>query len=225
MAYPANLIYTKLTFSWTGGGMSEIQEFGFWQTHTGTPSWATDLQTLADGTRDAWNTNFGSVASWFSNAINGVKVACYEMDSTLHAVSSASSAFSSGHTFHGTDSTGLPPQDTVVITLYCDDPAHFVGHRARRRGRFYLPTMGASQLNGQGYLGTSTVAGILGQAKAFVQDVDNIGLSGSGKPPIGVLSRADVNWREAAFIGCGRIIDTQRRRRNKLSEAYVTDTL
>lgn len=224
MAYPTNLFYTKWTFGFIGGsGQADIQEFGLWgdiQSAGPSPVWATDLQTIADNARDKYIADWP--ASWFSPGVTAKMVTAYEMDSSLHAVSSAVSVFGSGHTWQGSGSQGLPPQDSVVVTTYGDDPAHYVPHRARRRGRFYLPTMDATMLGADGLLSPTHQTGIVGQALQFLQDMNNLVLTGSNVTSLLVVSRAGTSATPIEYVGVGEIVDTQRKRRNKLVENYST---
>lgn len=228
MAYPADLISTKFTFDYVSSNIgSDIQEFGINGRREGGSGtgidWPTDLQTVADGLRDAWNSGTsGFPASWFSPSVSGKMVQAYQMDTTFHAVSSASSSFSGGDAFTGSASAGLPPQCSVVCTLWKDDPAHFVSHRARRRGRFYLPTFGTSELSGDGALYAAHASAVLFQLQAFLQACIAITLSdGASFKPV-IVSRVGQSTEDVVYCGVGEVVDTQRRRRNKLTEKYAT---
>lgn len=227
MAYQPNLVQIKHTFDWVGPtGEADVQELSIWGyiVASGTPpDWATDLQTIADNARTKWIAEWP--VSWFSPAISGKMITAYQMDSTLHALSSAVSLFGGGSSWVGTGSDGLPPQDTVVVTTYCDDPGSYVPHRARRRGRFYLPVMDDSMLSASGLVAPTHVTGILGAAVAYMTDLHTVSLTGGNVFTTAVISRAGVESNAIGWVGVGEVVDTQRRRRNKLVENYSTASL
>jgi len=227
VAYPPYLVFIKHTFDWVGSsGEADVQEFGVWAAIEGgssAPDWPTDLQAIADQARDKWIADWP--ASWFSPAVAGKMVSVYEMDNTLHAVSSAVSLFSSGHTWVGSGSNGLPPQDALVVTTYADDPASYVPHRARRRGRYYLPVLDGSMLSSSGQLAPTHQTGILGAAVSYFDDLHATSLSHGASLSTCVLSRTATDTNDIGWVGVGVIVDTQRRRRNKLIENYATASL
>lgn len=228
MAYSPNLVYLKWTFDYVGGtGQEDIQEFGLWcyvEPNTPPPDWPALLQAIATGARDSWNSAWGGVVSWFSNAVTAKMVTAYQMDNTLHTVSTAVALFSGGDAWAGTGSNGLPPQDALVVSTYRDDPTTYHTNRASRRGRFYLPTMDAGMLSSQGVVSGTHQAGILGQAAAFISDLYALSLPSGATLWPSVLSRKLVEEGGITYVGVGVIMDTQRRRRNKLVENYAYAT-
>lgn len=222
MAFPSGLYRLEWVFNYTTTQGNDVQEFGLYFVSSA-PSvppvdLGADLQALADAGRNSWNTNFGALSSFFSAAVHGNTVKAYVLDTALHATDSRASAFSGGSAFVGTSSTGMPAQNSLVVTTLADDPAHFAPHRANRRGRFYLPTMGESILSGQGFVTTGNRDSILAAASAFVTDITPTLSNGHGVTPI-IVSRKLVSISTMQYVGVGLLVDTQRRRRNKLVES------
>lgn len=118
-------------------------------------------------------------------------------------------------TASGTQSGGYLPQGALVYTLVSarwKDPGRY--------NRFYLPTAAP----------TGTTAWRLSEIEAqdaadagaaFIDSLNLIG--GTGFPVVSVLSPAGSGWSYAVEeVRVGRIIDTQRRRRNAIAEDYHT---
>lgn len=222
MAFPSGLYRMEWVFNFASTQGNDVQEFGLFFASVNPEAPPTDenadLQALADAGRNSWNTEFGPLVSFFSSAVSGNTVKSYVLDSSLHATNSAASAFSGGSAFVGTSSTGLPAQNSLVVTTLADDPTHFVPHRANRRGRFYLPTMGESILSSAGFVTTGNRTSIAAAANAFVSGIDPILSNGAGVQPI-IVSRKLASVSVMQYTGVGLLVDTQRRRRNKLVES------
>lgn len=226
MAYPDSGISTKWTFNYLSSSAgTDVQEFTvnyFRKAPTGPiTDLEADLQAVADACVAAWATGADAMPEgWFPPSLTASHVTAYGMDTTWHSVTSASSAFTGGEAWHGTGSAGLPPQNALAVTMYHDDPTHYVPHRARRRGRFYLPVLDASLLAPDGTVTSGHVTGILAQvAGIFLTSIAPV-LSDGSQPKYMTVSRVDEAFYETAWLGLGELVDTQRRRRNKLSENY-----
>lgn len=122
----------------------------------------------------------------------------------------------------GTFVASMPPQTAVVLSLRSDVPS------GRGRGRLYLPAMGGS-ISASTYRLTSPVLQTLANDSAtFLRGIQDAIKSGvNPAPAVGTIqlcvvsktagSRVDINR-----IQVGDVVDTQRRRRDRLAEAYVS---
>lgn len=109
----------------------------------------------------------------------------------------------------------LPPQCSIVISLLTAQPG------ARGRGRSYFPGMSTYVLTDSGRL-TTVVRDALAAAWKDYFDSLNAALS----PLIaGVASDVGGYVNAISGIRVGDVIDTQRRRRDELPEAYKIETL
>lgn len=111
------------------------------------------------------------------------------------------------------------PQDACVITLSDNkfrDPGKY--------NRFYLPTAGPAGVNEWRFTNGEQL-GIATRAAALIGDFNDIGdlYHATNQSRVCVVSPT-VFWPtpQVTEVRVGAIVDTQRRRRNKLSEDYVT---
>lgn len=130
----------------------------------------------------------------------------------------ATLTWTSSYPVGGSSSTQLPPQDSIAVSWKTGQ----VGPRGR--GRMFLPSATSAALSG-GHVATTPQSDITAAAVALLEGLAYTG-SGigsvnvrpivTGKPfeQYGVITQASV----------GSIVDTQRRRRNRLTEVYVTGT-
>lgn len=111
------------------------------------------------------------------------------------------------------------PQDALVMGLQSDkwkDPG--------KNNRFYLPTAGPSDTNAWKF--TPTQQGLM--AEGLGDFIDALNVIGSGSPNavapyVAVVSNSGIGHSNPVTnVRVGAIVDTQRRRRNKLSEEYVS---
>lgn len=219
MAIPAGMFYVRWVFTLTSQGVpTDVATFGLYfvsSSGTGTPP----LDGLAEMARDAWNGNDVSTPSWYSTAASGMNVDAYSLDTAGHATGKGSAAFSGGDSWVGTGTTGLPWQDAVVVGTYGYNPSGFVADRARKRGRFYLPPMAEAVLDQDGTLDGSTQTGLLAGAAGFVADLGSTAVGAWNFVPH-VLSKTGGASYEITYVRLGQVVDTQRRRRNKLPENF-----
>lgn len=108
----------------------------------------------------------------------------------------------------GTASVGMmPPQCSVCVTI--------LGIGTTTKGRFYLPPFNQGCLTSAGRLATS-------KRDAWADALDGFfgGLGGASSPArLGIWRTSSQSFIGAQGISIGDVIDTQRRRRNKLIEA------
>lgn len=111
------------------------------------------------------------------------------------------------------------PQDAMVIGLVSDkfkDPG--------KNNRFYIPTVGPAGTN-EWKLSTIEQSNLAESAADFISEIASVGLVGTSDEQFGVhvVSDAGTGHENVAYtVRVGAIVDTQRRRRNKLQENYVS---
>lgn len=106
----------------------------------------------------------------------------------------------------------LPYQVTAVVSLRTDDASR------RGRGRFYTPSFDVvSQAAGR--LTAGAQGDLADGAEAMLEEMQSGGLA-----PV-LLSRDTMETREIIRLDVGDVLDTQRRRRNGLTESRVTREL
>lgn len=121
----------------------------------------------------------------------------------------------------GSGSFNVPPQDSIVISHLTE---------AKRglayRGRTYLPA-GFGDATANGKLSSATINTILTKFTTFFNAINTITTTTTGLP-IKVIVNSNVRSgmsRYVTALSVGNLVDTQRRRRNRLSEAYVDAAL
>lgn len=119
----------------------------------------------------------------------------------------------------GTAAATKTPQDALVISLRTSTPG------ARGRGRMYWPALGAS-LSSSFQLSTPTPANVASDAKLWLNAIGNemndvyIGMASALRVVLSVRSTTDHVCRDVTSLQIGSVLDTQRRRRDSLPEAY-----
>lgn len=123
----------------------------------------------------------------------------------------------------GTGAVTKTPQDALVLSLRTNTPG------ARGRGRMYWPALAAS-LSTQFQLTTPTPAAIAADAKTWLNAIGTqlnnyfIGIGATPRVVLSVRSVRDHQCRDVVQIQVGSVLDTQRRRRDKLPETYSNVT-
>lgn len=122
----------------------------------------------------------------------------------------------------GARNVAYSPQDALVIGLVSSkwkDPG--------KNNRFYLPTIGPSAVNAW-KLTPQEQEGVVAQAVTLFNEINDQvdgGMPG-WSARVGVVSDSGAGSQLAAQdVRVGAIVDTQRRRRNKLNEDYVVEPL
>lgn len=234
MPFPENMVYIRYEFAWS---TTEIQDTGLWAevVQEGTvafPGWDDDLmQALADKAVEAWVQGFDAEAR-FSAQVDAVRAVVYHYDQSHNNVLDRSeAAFTDANAWGGTASSSMPPQATVALSLYGYDPAAYTPQRARKRGRMYLPTPAAGDLDGTGTLSPTIQGQYLEMGQNFMNALTGV-LDLPDAPPgdsvhirPAISSVAGSIATRVGWLRVGRVVDTQRRRRNKLAEQYVTGTI
>lgn len=150
-------------------------------------------------------------------AITGWRVETRQENEAISAV--AENAYSSP--VAGTGSASKTLQDAVVVSLRTATPG------ARGRGRMYWPALGAS-LDGQFRLTTPSAANVADGAKTLLKligDQLNAELAANSivaTVELAVRSQTLHECNPVVRLQVGNVLDTQRRRRDSLTEAYAT---
>ena len=150
-------------------------------------------------------------------AITGWRVETRQENEAISAVSE--NAYASP--VAGTGSASKTLQDAVVISLRTATPG------ARGRGRMYWPALGAS-LDGQFRLATPSASNVADGAKTLLKligDQLNAELAANSivaTVELAVRSQTLHECNPVVRLQVGNVLDTQRRRRDSLVEAYAT---
>lgn len=116
----------------------------------------------------------------------------------------------------GTGGAGAVPQLSLCVSL-------LTGQRrgAAARGRFYPPPLGGFGILTDGQVGSATREAVATGAQKLIRDLNNWqGIDLPGALDVCVLGKGGVT-RTVTSVAVGSVIDTQRRRRNKLKEVYT----
>lgn len=118
-------------------------------------------------------------------------------------------------------SFAVPPQDSVVISWLTDAPRGLA-----RRGRMYLPAGYADAQTANGRIVLSQQNAILTRATNFINAVNTVAQTAVNSAAVCVMSGVRTGaTRVVSGVEVGNLIDTQRRRRNRLTETYVEGSL
>lgn len=234
MPFPQNMIYIRYEFAWQN---TEIQDTGLWaevvqEGAAAFPGWGDNtMQALADKAVNAWVAGFDAEAR-FSASVDAVRAVVYHYDQSHNEVLDRSeAAFTDANAWGGTASNSMPPQNSVVLSLYGYDPAGYTPQRGRKRGRMYLPTPAAGDIDATGKLTVTIQQQYLDMGTNFMNaltgqlDIPDEAESGDTHIRPVVNSVAGSIATRVGWLRVGRVVDTQRRRRNKLSEDYLTGTI
>jgi hypothetical protein len=229
VAFDEDMVYLRYDFNFNVD--SEIQSFGIWGKVTKegvgtTPGWQDMVDAIALKGVTTWSDEWGG--GGFSPSLVAVRCVAYHYDQPLkNVLDRGEAAFDGDNAWSGSASASLPAENSVVASLYGYDPSGFVPQRGRKRGRIYLPTPGASAVDGTGRLTTANQGTYRDHMVAWFnaltgvldldQSPDNIM---HWRPQ--VVSRAGSMNTLVRFIRVGQVIDTQRRRRNAMAENYLT---
>lgn len=208
----------KVTIFGTSFGGAEEWSTGFFLGDAGADALPpTDLG--AQFIRDQWETFFELTANQISYIwkTDGVKIATLNTDGTT-VVDSVKTSYYGTAIQGGYGSIGNPPQIAVVASLL-SGPGTGLG----RKGRMFLPGVG-SPMGADGHYVQTTATSLANTLGTFFNalndsfDVgDRVVLASKGRTPPAV--GAGIT-RPLELVKVGNTFDTQRRRRNQLSETY-----
>lgn len=154
-----------------------------------------------------------------SASVVGWRVEQHEENESISAVAQNNY----GTAIVGTGTATKTPQDSVVISLRTDTPG------ATGRGRIYWPALGAT-LSASYKLTTPAPVDLIADAKALfklIGDQINAELAANSYAvtvELAVRSPTNHVSRKVTRLQIGDVLDTQRRRRDKIAEAYASTT-
>jgi len=217
---PYAVAFTRLSFLHTIADTDEIAETTLSVaqasgSNVASPSTGT-LSDCADAYQDLMQTSGLLWANW-SNFV-GVKGALIKTDGTY---GDDPTTFAVTGTVSGS-SGSIAPQCSVVLSLRTSSSLGKGNY-----GRMYLPhTTLTWAASGNLPYGDSGAQGTVAAAGAtFVAAINTI-FAGPPAARVAIMGRTGTGTNRAVTrVAVGRIVDTQRRRRNALSEDYVFDTV
>jgi hypothetical protein len=126
----------------------------------------------------------------------------------------ATLTYTSAYPTGGEGGTMLPPQDSVAVSLQ----TMLVGRHGK--GRFFLPPSSSALLSG-GKVGSTPQSDILDAGVQFMEDLAYTGTGGLSAHVRPVVTGVPFQtYGVVKAVRVGNIVDTQRRRRNRLTEVY-----
>jgi hypothetical protein len=217
MALPFQVARVTLSGDMFGG--SEIWTTGFymgWENQDATAITPTGVADISN----AWGTFFGAATTTVSSAFRYTmcKVAMIAQDGKTIA-DSAQYFSPAAPVVGGGTSNAFPPQVSLVATL-----ANSLPRGLATKGRMYLPGINR-QLQPDGKLDSTSCTQIATNLKTFF-DTIHLDADLPGNPVLASVGRGPLHTdgaiRNISQIRIGSVYDTQRRRRNALTESYVT---
>ena len=203
--------------------LGEVWSWSVAFAHGGAGSWAgtSDPDALDDAAQALATGDRASIVPTYfyglwgpATVVTGVRVESYDTTGKLNAASEYTPATSRP----GTGANGMPPQTALAVTLN-------YGARYGRsgRGRFFLPLTASGLLAADLQLTNEQTGSILtasGQWLSQTSDTLDEAFGQDVRP--GVYSRKLNQFTELGTLSVGSVVDTQRRRRDALSERRST---
>lgn len=179
-----------------------------------------DLATLASAIFADWGTEtwatalLNALAS--SNTLDRVRVEARDGTTLIQA------AESDGTPINGNGGNPNPPQTAFVISLRTGRPGRSY------KGRMYFPLTGMSVASNTGRLNPVSIGPLLTGAKDMIKatlaQADTVAGPGSDFKTVVYSSKLDL-VTPVTTIAIGDVVDSQRRRRDRLSETYYVTGL
>lgn len=200
---------------------ADIAEFSLWMAGVdGAEYGDPQLHSAAIGACHAWQDNVNQ--DHFTDAV-------------VFSTVTARNFLANGHTNHeqvfvadgswvGTSpGASMPWETSLCCSLYTYPRGTFIPQARRRRGRFYLPPMGADQLDGSnsGFFLNSALAGLLSELHAFVSAAQQ-DMVGVQVGDLVVYSRTGGDSNNVTQLSIDAKFDSQRRRQNREPVGYIT---
>jgi hypothetical protein len=210
----------RCSFLFTVAGTDEVADTGFHLTDPTSTSfdaasvlglWSgADLTALAELYVDLMNAS-GAIMGWATYShLSGVKLAAVDTGGhylTEPLTQAVTGAQGGAHQ--------VIPQSTQVLTLHSGQ--HF--GRANH-GRMYLPHTQPVLATDTPEVDNTNQHNMAVAAQTFVRAVNTLAASRHAGTRVSNLSRLGTGTTKVvAFVGIGKVVDTQRRRRNRLTES------
>jgi hypothetical protein len=179
-------------------------------------TWSCTLHTTGAGTLASAQTAFsGAVGAFWTGELDSIVTA----DVSVTEVSTASIDAGTGHQISRLiDDVSLPGVAAgEMLPFQCASGVSWRTAMATRsgRGRMYLPPLAVSTLD-TGRLSSAAVSTIIDAVGQLTDSLDGGGLA------LVLLNRTTLATTAVTSVDVGNVIDTQRRRRNKLVEVRVS---
>lgn len=221
----------RVTISGTCFGGAEEWSTGFWMGSETAD--AGDPNGAAENIAGYWRTFFELAANSISSGYltTQVKVAQHIAASEATDLSMVDFYDVSPVMDGGGTSVSMPAQTSLVLTLTSE-----IQRGTGSKGRMYLPGINSAVTGATGKLLSSYVLALSAQLKTFVDGVnadpdipDRVILASRGNRTV-LLPGGDIIYinphnKNVTGLRVGDVYDTQRRRRNGLTEAYSTQVL
>lgn len=202
----------------------DLAEFTIWmQDESGGPMSQFDMDNLALNGADSWGANVSTALWTDAIALKWCQARVFNADGTTLRVSQKPpTAFWTG----SADPPSLPWETSLCVSEYAYQPGTFTLDSRRKRGRFYLPPMGAVCLNtdNTGRIKDATLPTILAEMKVFYNALGANPGDGDHSHPV-VFSRKDSDLYPVTYLRVDGKIDSQRRRENRETATVLTTAL
>lgn len=240
---PANLTLFRWVFNLTPtSGPAEIAVFGLHATRIhfsgNTVDWPSDLEAMADKLVLQWVNNWGPLEANFPADVALSHADAYLIGADGKAAAKGSAPASNHGGWQGQSSSALPFQCSLAISTAAFSAGSFTADRQNKQGRFYLPPLAPNVLSSDGRLIVARQTDIETAVDGFLNGVQGAAYPGTTVPQsddyanlviystqTGRAPRAQGVTFDLTDFRVGRVVDTQRRRRNKLAEEYVAGTV
>lgn len=170
---------------------------------------------LATHVLNAWNDQMTAVIGFFAAKVKMVDVMCYHLDSSGHADHAGGSNFATSGTgsYQGTATTSLPWECSPVVSLHAYGASDFIAHKARRRGRYYLPPVASAMINNQdGIMNSGDVDSLQAASTAFLEQVNDIPSGLTDQARVVIYSAVDGATYDVQQVITSSSLRSQRRR-------------
>ncbi len=198
---------------WFGDGWTQQEEWSTGLRVNGTvPPTAAQLEALDNAFAPLMN----SLNIFVTNSVRylGVKVAPQDVNG-LYGVDGQARERLRETPIIGGGQGGLP-QATIVATLTTATPRGLANE-----GRMYLPATGRTA-GADGRIAEGMANGIRQDIITFIAAVEAVGIGTVSIFSKGTPTQPGGAVRDVTGVRIGRVIDTQRRRRNSIAELYVS---
>lgn len=213
MSVPTQNVKLVMNFALKApAGVEDQAQFGLWGQYNTPPA---DLNAFllayAEYARDQWVS--GVDKSSYSSAAELTFVQAITYDTGGHTSAEQRAPTTPGD-WVGAQIRSMPWETSLCITLYTYPPGSFVPNARRRRGRLYLPPIGAGVLanNSSGELADADALAFAQDVRDWIAAIEGHVFSGSVAVTPRVFSRADSAMHDIFAVGVDGKIDSQRRR-------------
>jgi len=146
-----------------------------------------------------------------STAVVGCRVEARDSDGTLRALGE----HTRGTPVAGTGTTSHPYQTSMVTSLRTSHPG------GQGRGRLYWPATGVTLASATLRVDSTTTGQALTAVRQYLVSITAAVAASAGPVVLCVWSRTGTAMHTVNTVRMGDVLDTQRRRRDSLNEAYT----